>query len=158
MAACRPDGAECPNGTARMRRGAMPDEETSRSARPSLAAGLDRPPCTVHDVALLDLDGVVYVGADAVPGVPDSLAAVRKAGMRLGFVTNNAARRPEEVAEHLTRLGVPTGLVGAVDDAVHPINVARRWARASPCAQLATIRLAEMGADPAVLGERCLHS
>jgi HAD superfamily hydrolase (TIGR01450 family) len=60
-----------------------------------------------HDVALLDLDGVVYVGPDAVPGVPRGLAEVRGSGMRLGFVTNNAARTPEEVAAHLSELGVP---------------------------------------------------
>ena len=46
-------------------------------------------------MALLDLDGVVYVGPDAVPGVPEALSAARDAGMRLGFVTNNAARTPE---------------------------------------------------------------
>jgi glycerol 3-phosphatase-2 len=72
-----------------------------------LATGTSSPPCVVHDVALLDLDGVVYVGPDAVPGVPEVLASVRTAGMRLGFVTNNAARTPEEVARHLTELGVP---------------------------------------------------
>jgi HAD superfamily hydrolase (TIGR01450 family) len=74
-------------------------------ARP-LRAGTRRPPCEVHDVALLDLDGVVYVGPDAVPGVPAALAEARRRGMRLGFVTNNASRRPEEVAAHLTELGV----------------------------------------------------
>ncbi|MGY1688247.1 HAD-IIA family hydrolase [Geodermatophilus sp. SYSU D00867] len=77
------------------------------SARPALAAGSPRPPAEVHDVALLDLDGVVYVGPDAVPGVPQALATARERGMRLGFVTNNAARPPEEVARHLTDLGVP---------------------------------------------------
>jgi len=76
------------------------------TARP-VAKGSSQPPCEVYDVALLDLDGVVYVGPDAVPGVPEALAAVRRAGMRLGFVTNNAARTPEDVAEHLTELGVP---------------------------------------------------
>ena len=72
-----------------------------------LSAGSTEPPCAVHDVALLDLDGVVYVGPDAVPGVPRALAAARTAGMRLGFVTNNASRTPEEVAGHLTALEVP---------------------------------------------------
>jgi glycerol-1-phosphatase len=75
--------------------------------RPGLAAGCTRAPAEVHDVALLDLDGVVYVGPDAVPGVPESLARARERGMRLGFVTNNAARPPEEVAGHLSDLGVP---------------------------------------------------
>ncbi|MGY1845127.1 HAD-IIA family hydrolase [Modestobacter sp. SYSU DS0875] len=74
--------------------------------RPPLAAGSDRPPADEYDVALLDLDGVVYVGPAAVPGVPEALAAARDQGMRLGFVTNNAARTPEQVAEHLTELGV----------------------------------------------------
>src|SRR4029453_2119403 len=71
-----------------------------------LAAGSSAAPSSVYDVALLDLDGVVYVGPDAVPGVPEALAAARNAGMRLGFVTNNAARTPEEVAAHLSALGV----------------------------------------------------
>jgi HAD superfamily hydrolase (TIGR01450 family) len=72
-----------------------------------LVAGSAGPPSEHYDVALLDLDGVVYVGPDAVPGVPEALTAARAAGMRLGFVTNNAARTPEDVAEHLTELGVP---------------------------------------------------
>jgi glycerol 3-phosphatase-2 len=79
-----------------------------------LAAGTRRPPSAVYDVALLDLDGVVYVGPDAVPGVPEALAEARSAGMRLGFVTNNAARPPDDVARHLTELGVPAG----VDDVI----------------------------------------
>jgi glycerol 3-phosphatase-2 len=73
----------------------------------SLAAGSQRPPAEVYDVALLDLDGVVYVGPDAVPGVPAALEAVRAVGMRLGFVTNNASRTPEEIARHLCELDVP---------------------------------------------------
>ena len=65
-----------------------------------------RPLVDEHDVALLDLDGVVYVGADAVPGVPEVLAAAAAAGMRFGFVTNNAARTPHQVGEHLRDLGI----------------------------------------------------
>jgi glycerol 3-phosphatase-2 len=79
------------------------------TANQPLAAGSSAAPSTVYDVALLDLDGVVYVGPDAVPGVPAALGAARDAGMRLGFVTNNAARTPEQVAAHLTELGVPAG-------------------------------------------------
>ena len=77
------------------------------TASAPLVAGSSAPPSEVYDVALLDLDGVVYVGPDAVPGVPEALAAARRAGMRLGFVTNNAARTPDDVAEHLAALGVP---------------------------------------------------
>jgi glycerol 3-phosphatase-2 len=80
---------------------------TGLATAPPLAAGSSAPPCQVYDVALLDLDGVVYVGPHAVPGVPSALGTARAAGMRLGFVTNNAARTPEQVAVHLTELGVP---------------------------------------------------
>lgn len=66
----------------------------------------DEPLSAAHDLAMLDLDGVVYVGGAAVPGAPEHLAEARAAGMRLAFVTNNAARPPAEVAEHLRRLGV----------------------------------------------------
>ncbi len=79
-----------------------------------LAAGAAEPPCRVYDVALLDLDGVVYVGPEAVPGVPEALAAARTAGMRLGFVTNNASRTPEEVAGHLTELAVPASAADVI--------------------------------------------
>jgi HAD superfamily hydrolase (TIGR01450 family) len=65
-----------------------------------------RPLCETYDVALLDLDGVVYVGGEAIRGVPSALERVRAAGMRLAFVTNNAARTPQDVARHLTELGV----------------------------------------------------
>ena len=59
-----------------------------------------------YDVAVLDLDGVVYVGPDAVSGAPDHLARAREAGMHLAYVTNNAARPPGDVAQHLRDLGV----------------------------------------------------
>jgi HAD superfamily hydrolase (TIGR01450 family) len=59
-----------------------------------------------YDVAMLDLDGVVYVGRDAVPGAPAHLARARAAGMRLAYVTNNASRTPEKVADHLRDLGI----------------------------------------------------
>ncbi|MGE3381252.1 MAG: HAD-IIA family hydrolase [Nocardioides sp.] len=55
---------------------------------------------------MLDLDGVVYIGPRAVEGAPEHLERVRSAGTHLAFVTNNAARPPEAVAAHLTRLGV----------------------------------------------------
>src|SRR5664279_2604119 len=62
---------------------------------------------TIFDVALLDLDGVVYVGPHSVPAAPEALGCARAAGMRLAFVTNNAARPPVVVAHHLTELGIP---------------------------------------------------
>ncbi|MGZ4436752.1 MAG: HAD-IIA family hydrolase [Nocardioides sp.] len=67
----------------------------------------DKPLSEAYDVAMLDLDGVVYIGPDAVPGAPEHLTRAHEAGMHLAFVTNNAARPPATVAEHLRELGVP---------------------------------------------------
>lgn len=61
------------------------------------------------DCALLDLDGVVYRGQGAVEHAVDSISAARAGGMHTMFVTNNASRSPQTVADHLTDLGVPTG-------------------------------------------------
>jgi glycerol 3-phosphatase-2 len=84
--------------------------------RPSRGAvlGTREPLATRYDVALLDLDGVVYLGPQPIPGAADALAAAREAGMRLAFVTNNASRNPAAVAAHLVELGVPA----SVDDVV----------------------------------------
>ena len=79
----------------------QPDDAVPRSL-----GSTPGPLCTDHDLVLLDLDGVVYAGPDALPGVPGHLAACRAAGSRLGFITNNAARPPATVAEHLRHLGV----------------------------------------------------
>jgi len=62
----------------------------------------------LFDVALLDLDGVVYRGQAAVDGAVAALADARAAGMRLAFVTNNASRSPSAIAAQLSSLGVPT--------------------------------------------------
>jgi glycerol-1-phosphatase len=69
--------------------------------------GSPEPLTSRYDVALLDLDGVVYIGGAAVPGAAEALAKAAAAGMRLAFVTNNASRTPSAVAAQLTGLGVP---------------------------------------------------
>ncbi|MGA5261778.1 HAD hydrolase-like protein [Streptomyces griseoincarnatus] len=60
-----------------------------------------------YDTALLDLDGVVYAGGNAIEHAVPSLAVARDGGMRLAYVTNNALRTPDAVAVHLTELGIP---------------------------------------------------
>ena len=69
-------------------------------------ASSSRPLAAGYDLLLLDLDGVVYVGRHAVPGAAPSLARALRSGLRCSYVTNNAARPPSEVAEHLRELGI----------------------------------------------------
>jgi glycerol-1-phosphatase len=60
-----------------------------------------------YDVALLDLDGVVYIGGTAIPGAAEALQKAEQQGMRLAYVTNNASRTPAAVAALLTQMQVP---------------------------------------------------
>jgi len=90
---------------------------------PSGLGSCDRPLEEAYDAALLDLDGVLYVGPDAVPHAAPAVSAARRSGMRLAFVTNNASRRPEVVAAHLTSLGINA----EADDVVTSAQAAVRY-------------------------------
>jgi len=79
----------------------------------------DRPLVEIYDLAVVDLDGVVYVGPDAVPGAAEAVARATAAGLRMCYLTNNASRTPETVADHLRRLGVPA----SVDDVLTSAQV-----------------------------------
>lgn len=70
-----------------------------------------------YDTALLDLDGVVYEGGEAIGHAVESLAEARAGGMHLAYVTNNALRTPDAVAEHLTELGVPAAASDVITSA-----------------------------------------
>src|SRR5215469_6753841 len=86
-----------------------------------------------YDVALLDLDGVVYSGPDPIPGAAAALGAAREAGMRLAFVTNNASRSPSAIAEQLRRLGVPAASSDVVTSAQAAATlIASRFPAGSP--------------------------
>ncbi|HEU4461098.1 MAG TPA: HAD-IIA family hydrolase [Solirubrobacterales bacterium] len=58
------------------------------------------------DGLLVDLDGVVWIGREPVPGSPEALQALLGAGKRLVFVTNNPGKHPAAYAERLGGMGV----------------------------------------------------
>lgn len=68
--------------------------------------GSGEPLADVHDLVMFDLDGVVYVGGEAVPGVPAAVERLRGEGVHVAFVTNNASRTAAKVAQRLMDLGV----------------------------------------------------
>lgn len=63
-----------------------------------------------YDTAMFDLDGVVYLGPLPVEGAPAGIAGLHQRGKTVGFVTNNAARRADTVAEHLNSLGISASI------------------------------------------------
>ncbi|WP_344886022.1 HAD-IIA family hydrolase [Allokutzneria multivorans] len=62
-----------------------------------------------YDGLLFDLDGTVYRGEEPLPSAAEVVRAAREHGRAVRFVTNNASRRPAEVADHLNELDLNTG-------------------------------------------------
>ncbi len=60
----------------------------------------------------LDLDGVLWLGEEPIPGAAAAVAALRARGETVGFVTNNSSVPRSEVEEKLERFGIDPG--GAV--------------------------------------------
>ena len=56
----------------------------------------------------------------------------------------------------LSRLAAPLAVAAAVDDPIHPLQVAVDWVTAAPRAALRTVTLEQMGTDPTALGAACL--
>jgi len=59
-----------------------------------------------YDALLFDLDGTIYRGEEPVPGADRAVDAAHDNGTKVRFVTNNASRGPDEVAGHLTEIGI----------------------------------------------------
>jgi glycerol 3-phosphatase-2 len=64
-----------------------------------------RTPLDGVDLLLADLDGVVYAGPTALPYAVESINRAQKS-VRVGYITNNASRTADSVAEHLSDLGL----------------------------------------------------
>lgn len=60
-----------------------------------------------YDCVLLDLDGVLYRGEQAVPHAAQAVEGILAAGLTTVFITNNSSRTPEQVARKLEGLGIP---------------------------------------------------
>jgi glycerol-1-phosphatase len=95
------------------------------------------------DGFLVDLDGVVWVGREPVPGAAETLQALLSAGKPIVFVTNNPGRPPATYAERLREAGVP-----ADEERVVTAGVST--------ARLATERLGK-GASAFVIGAPAFH-
>jgi len=103
----------------------------------------DQPLVDLYDLVMLDLDGVVNIGDAAVEGAPDHVARVRRSGVHVAYVTNNASRTPAAVADRLTGMGVD-------------VQVSEVVTSAQAAAHLLLEHHGE-GARVALLGGRGLH-
>src|SRR5215210_1003731 len=55
---------------------------------------------------LLDIDGVLHVSGEVIPGAPEAVRALREGGHGVRFVTNNTTRARAKLAGDLRGLGI----------------------------------------------------
>lgn len=106
----------------------------------------DRPvPRTVlgAPALLLDLDGTLYVSGAAVPGAPETVAALRRAGIPFRFVTNTTSRPRAGLVERLQGYG----FTAAPEEVLTPVTAAARIACARGCTVVAPFLPAPALAD-----------
>ena len=58
------------------------------------------------ETLLLDLDGVIYEGNNKIVDAVESINALSKTGIKVGYVTNNSSRKPETITDQLRGFGL----------------------------------------------------
>jgi HAD superfamily hydrolase (TIGR01457 family) len=58
------------------------------------------------ETLLLDLDGVVYEGGRAIVDATESITTLKAMGVQIGYITNNASRTSQAIAEQLRSFGL----------------------------------------------------
>jgi len=76
---------------------------------------------------VFDLDGVLYLDSDGIPGAGEALVAIAAMGWRMLFATNNSTKTPDLVAEHIL---ARTGFAASGVDAITSAGSAARYVAA----------------------------
>ncbi|MEA2510494.1 MAG: hypothetical protein QOG21_2576 [Actinomycetota bacterium] len=72
-----------------------------------------------------DMDGVLYRGAETIPGAPEAVTRLRANGVRVLFCTNNSSQTVEQYAEKLSGMGLETTTDDILTSAVVTTEVLR---------------------------------
>lgn len=101
-----PPQAAASSAAAAMRTTSGRDTAGKDNALPVTLSPAVRP----YDHLLLDLDGCVWLGDDALPGAAGAVAALREADKSVLFLTNDVRHAPEAFVRKLWRLGFQASL------------------------------------------------
>jgi HAD superfamily hydrolase (TIGR01458 family) len=98
---------------------------------------------------LLDLDGVVYVGDEPVPGAAAAVEWLDREGVPHRFLTNTTSRPRQAIVDKLTGLGVPATAEQVLTPAVVAVGWLRRHGLTRPALFVPAATAAELAAlDP----------
>lgn len=100
------------------------------TAEPPTRAGTSMPaqrtgPDRLYDAYVFDLDGTIFLGEELLPGVQRLVDALRQLCRPRRFLSNNPTRDPEQYAEKLARIGLPT----PPEDIVNTVVAMTSWLR-----------------------------
>jgi pimeloyl-ACP methyl ester carboxylesterase len=114
-----------------------------------------------HSASQLRADGLAatttQLRASSPPWLADELARSWRAQWpQLPDAMEEAAAYVAPSCVELTGLAAPLAVAAAIDDPIHPLQVAVDWVTAAPRAALRTVTLDQIGTDPAALGAACL--
>jgi glycerol-1-phosphatase len=97
---------------------------------------------------VLDLDGVVWLTGHPIEGSVEAIENLSKAGIRVLFVTNNAALTPSGLVERLAEAGIPAQTSDVVSSAQAAASLVKPGSRAFVCGdEGVSDALAERGVD-----------
>lgn len=115
----------------------------------ALPQALLRRPTRLFGGYVFDLDGTLYLGDHLLPGAAETVAAIRKHGARVAFLTNKPLERSAAYAAKLRGLGIPAGaaeVVSSTDALLRYLREAAPGARILPIGEpLITELLHEAG-------------
>lgn len=80
-------------------------------------------PDRMYEVYLFDLDGTIYLGDDLLPGAKRLIAELRARGTAVRFLSNNPTKDPQQYADKLAQLGLPT----PIEEIVNTTVTMTRW-------------------------------
>lgn len=83
-------------------------------------------PTQLYDAYVFDLDGTVYLGDALLPNAHRAITAIRAAGKRTVFLSNNPTHTRQEYSAKLTRLGLPTPPEDVVNSSVVMVDFLKR--------------------------------
>jgi pimeloyl-ACP methyl ester carboxylesterase len=134
------------------------------AALPAWTGAPDSAPAALvarYSASVLRRDGLAATTAQMQASSPPWLAkeltrSWRAQWPQLPDAMEEAAAYIAPSRAQLQQLATPLGVVSAVDDPIHPLQVGVDWAGAAPHAALRTVTLDQIGADATALGAACL--
>ncbi|WP_182353272.1 HAD-IIA family hydrolase [Flaviflexus huanghaiensis] len=80
-------------------------------------------PERLYDAYVFDMDGTIYLGDHLLPGAKRLIEGLHSLGKPVRYLSNNPTKDPEQYAEKLDRLGLPT----PIEEIANTVVTTTRW-------------------------------